>query len=429
MAKDSFNVGVIGLGTVGTGVARILLENAENIGRRAGIPIRLARAADLDIARDRGLDFPEGVLVSDAGAVLDDPEIDVVVEVIGGVSPARTFIETALGNGKHVVTSNKEVVAKHGRGFLELARSNGVNLYYEAAVGGGIPIVHALKNCLAANEIEQVFGIMNGTTNYILTKMHEERAEFESVLKEAQELGYAEADPTADVDGYDVAYKLAILAGIAFNAHFSYEDIYFEGIRKISGEDVRIAEEMGYAIKLLAIGIRREGGVELRVHPAMIDRHHPLAAIEGSFNAVYVKGNYVNETMFYGPGAGALPTASAVVGDVIDLAMSRGVAGSHPSITTGFNDLPVLPKGDIRSQYSLRLRVKDQLGVLASVGEICRDAKVSLRSVNQHTVSRTEAEIVLVTHTVREEAMQRALAEIRGLETVLEVQNLIRVGL
>ncbi|MDX2111755.1 MAG: homoserine dehydrogenase [Verrucomicrobiota bacterium] len=429
MPDKVFNVGLLGLGTVGTGVAKILLGNSGNLARRAGVPVVLRKAADLDITRDRGIMFPAGVLTTDSFAMVADPEIDVVVEVIGGAGIARKLIQAALENGKHVVTSNKEVIAKHGQEFMELARKNGVNIYYEASAGGGIPIIHALKNSLAANNIQKIFGILNGTTNYILTKMHREGASFEAVLKEAQALGYAEANPANDVDGTDVAYKLSILASIAFNSQFSYEAIHTEGIRSISADDIKAAKDLGYVIKLIATGIEHGNGqVELRVHPVMIEEAHPLAHVNEVFNAVFVKGNYVDDTMFYGRGAGELPTASAIIGDVLDLAMARELKHSHPSMTTNFEKKSVLPMGETTSEYYLRLEVKDEVGVLAAIAAICRDAQVSIKTVDQNP-DKDQAEIVIITHTVKESAMQQALAAIRKLDTVAKVCALIRVGL
>lgn len=430
MAKTQINVGLIGLGVVGTGVARILLENAENLARRAGLPVVLKRAADLDLTRDRGLRFPEGMLTSDAGRILGAPDIDVVVEVIGGVKPARQFIETALKAGQHVVTSNKEVIAKHGREFLELARQHGVNVYYEAAAGGGIPIVHSLKNCLAANNIQRIYGIVNGTTNFILSKMHDEGADFSEVLREAQSMGFAEADPTADVDGYDVAYKLSILASISFNTHIRYEDIHFEGIRAVAAADIRAARQLGYVIKLLAIGIKHANGdIELRVHPTMIPAGHPLAGVKGSFNAIFVVGDYVDETMFYGRGAGQLPTASAIVGDIMDIAMAHELNRAHPSLFTDFGACRIRPMGEIRSEYYLRLTVKDEIGVLAAVSEVCRDTAVSIKSVQQRVLDDAgEAELLLITHEVRESDMQVAVGRFQALPSVCAVNTLIRVG-
>jgi homoserine dehydrogenase len=430
MPKESIQVGLIGLGTIGVGVAKILLENKENLARRAQVPVILKAACDLDITTDRGVDFSTVMMTTDATELLKDSDIDVIIEVIGGVNPARTFIMQALKSGKHVITSNKEVIAKHGKEFLEVARENDVNLYYEAAVGGGIPILHGLKNSLSANNIEEVFGIVNGTTNFILTKMTEEGADFETVLKEAQALGYAEADPTADVDGYDVAYKLSILAGLAFNSHFSYEDIHFEGIRQITANDIAMADGMGYVIKLVAIGIARdEESVELRVHPVMIEKKHPLASVNGAFNAVFVRGNYIGDAMFYGPGAGELPTASAVVGDLMDIAMENEMERSHPSISTDFCEKKVVPMDETTSAYFLNLVVKDESGVLAAITRICAENSVSICKIDQEYASGGEAGLILVTHEVREGNMQKAVAEIKELTQVLKVNNLIRVGL
>ncbi len=427
MRKESIQAGLIGLGTIGTGTARILLDNAGNLAKRAGAPVILKRAVDLDASRNAGL---EGVLFStEARDILGDPEIGIVIELIGGVHPAREFILEALSGKKHVVTANKEVIAKHGPELLEAARQNGVNLYYEAAVCGGIPILHALKNCLAANNVQKVCGILNGTTNYILTQMSREGAEFGQALREAQERGYAEADPTADVDGYDATYKLAILASIAFNTHFNYEDIYREGIRHLSAADIKLAEELGCVIKLLAVGIERGGQAELRVHPVMLDRSHPLANVSGTFNAVLVEGNYLGEAMFYGHGAGQLPTASAVAGDVLNIAMHRDMAKSHPSMTTRFQEKKVLPMGEVECEYFLRMRVKDQPGVLAAISKICADRRVSIKSVRQKDASGGEAEIVIITHTVKEAAMQAAVTEIKELDVVLQFHSLIRAGL
>jgi len=430
MSKKEINIGLIGLGTVGTGVAKILMRNKENLANRAGAKIVLKKAADIDLKKDRGIKFTEGQLTNDAEEILNDPQIDIVVEVVGGIKPAKSFIEKALKHKKHVVTSNKEVIAKHGLDFIKLAKEQGVNIYYEAAVGGGIPIIHSLKNTLAANNIEKIFGIVNGTTNFILTKMYQEGADFTDVLKEAQDLGFAEADPSADIDGYDVAYKLAILSSIAFNSHFKYEDIYFEGISDITSADIKIAAQFGYVIKMLAVGIEHKNkNVELHVHPVMIEKDHPLANVNGSYNAVFVKGNYVKETMFYGPGAGELPTASAVVGDVLDLAMHDGLEHSHPSMLTNFADKKVVPMGEIHSKFYMRLTVKDQPGVLAGISKICGDNMVSIKSVQQKDSQGVNAELVIITHKVKEDSMQTAIKAIKKLKSVENVNSVIRVGL
>lgn len=428
--KTSVNVGLIGLGTVGCGVARILLENADNLSRRAQVPVILSKATTRTLGRDRGIAFPAGVLTANLADVLDNPAIDIVAECIGGVGVALDCIRRALRNGKHVVTPNKEVIAKHGPELLALAREHGVNLYYDASVCGGIPILRSLKGSLSANNIEKVFGIMNGTTNFILSKMTGEGADFAQVLAEAQALGFAEADPTADVDGYDAAYKLAILAGIAFNSSFRYEDIHFEGIRAITAGDIAFATRLGYVIKLVGMGVDHgPQGVELRLHPVMIPREHPLASVNGSFNAVFIKGSYVGETMFYGPGAGSLPTASAMMGDIMDIAMTHRMGTSHPSMTTALADRPIVPMGETVSEYYIRLHVKDQPGVLAQIATICGTHGVSLKTVEQPEAECGAADLILITHDVKEAAVQAAVQEINALDVVLKVANLIRVGL
>ena len=304
---DSIKVGLIGFGTVGTGVAKILLNQQNMLQERTGIPVILKRIVDLDTTTDRGVKIPDGVLSADIQDILNDEEINVVVEVIGGENPAQNFIKKALAAKKNVVTSNKEVIAKHGLEFTELAKENNVSILYEAAVGGGIPVLHAMRNSLSANKIERVFGIVNGTTNYILSKMAQSGADFSATLKEAQDLGYAEANPKNDVEGYDVAYKLAILAGLSFRCSVDYNDIYREGISEITSRDILAAKQFGYTIKMLATGINHGDSIELRVHPVMIENSHPLASVNDVFNAIYVRGDSLGEAMFYGRGAGELP--------------------------------------------------------------------------------------------------------------------------
>lgn len=429
-ADQRLRIGMIGCGNVGSGVARILFENSHNLTRRAGCKLELTRVIVRDKEKARAFEISPALLDTDARALVSNPVIDVIVETIGGVSPARELIAAALANGKHVVTSNKEVIAKHGQEFVEIARKSGVNLLFEAAVGGGVPIIHALKQSLAANNISKVVGILNGTTNFILTKMYQDGAGFEEVLAQAQALGYAEADPTDDVDGYDVAYKLSILAGIAFNTCFKYEDIYFEGIRSISARDIEVARKLGYVIKLVAIGKEHDDGrVELRVHPLMLDEWHPLAGVNEAFNAIFIEGSYVGETMLYGPGAGMNPTASAVVGDLLELAMHRGMEGSCPSLDTDFQRKEVVPFGEVESEYYFRLSVEDKPGVLAAIAQACGGADVSIKSVEQREPEDDVAELILITHRVREAAMQQALESIRKLEAVSAVHALIRAGM
>ena len=427
MASPKLGVGIIGCGTVGGGVVKLLVSEREHLLRKTGVAVELRRAADLDPAKRAATGLPDALLTADAASVLSDPAIGVVVEVIGGVKPAQSFIETALASGKHVVTANKELIAKQGPELFALARKHGVTLHFEASACGGIPVIHALGQSLAANRFEKLLGIVNGTTNFILTKMHREGADFADALAEAQRLGYAEADPTADVDGHDAAYKLAILAAMAFDSHFDYRAIHTEGIRNISARDIAIARNRGYVIKLLAIGAAHgDGRVELRVHPVLVPEEHPLAAVNDSFNAVFASGNYVGDVMFYGRGAGQLPTASAIVGDIIDLAMHQATGGTSPRMNFGTLGKAVVPMGEVKTQYYLRLDVKDQPGVLAAIAKIFSDSRVSISAVTQEEATGESVELVIFTHEVTEADFQRAVAAIRKLDVVVGVRSLIR---
>jgi homoserine dehydrogenase len=427
MASPKLGVGIIGCGTVGGGVVKLLVSEREHLLRKTGVAVELRRAADLDPAKRAATGLPDALLTADAASVLSDPAIGVVVEVIGGVKPAQSFIETALASGKHVVTANKELIAKHGPALFALARKHGVTLHFEASSCGGIPVIHALGQSLAANRFAKLLGIVNGTTNFILTKMHREGTDFADALAEAQRLGYAEADPTADVDGHDAAYKLAILAAMAFDSHFDYRAIHTEGIRNISARDIAIAKDRGYVIKLLAIGAAHsDGRVELRVHPVLVPEEHPLAAVSDSFNAVFASGNYVGDVMFYGRGAGQLPTASAIVGDIIDLAMHQATGGTSPRMNFGTLGKAVVPMGEVKTQYYLRLDVKDQPGVLAAIAKIFGDSRVSISAVTQEEATGESVELVIFTHEVTEADFQRAVAAIRKLDVVVGVRSLIR---
>ena len=431
MTIDNFNVGVIGFGTIGGGVVRILQKDKALLKARAGIGVTLTTVADIAPQRKEGIDYDGFEMISDASALVTDEKIHIVVELIGGVSPARSFIETALKNRKHVVTANKELMAKHGKALIALAKENGVNLFYEASSGGGIPIINALTSALAANRYQKIYGILNGTTNYILTKMFYEGADFEAVLEEAQDLGYAEADPSSDVEGHDVAYKLAILGSIAFNCYFENEDVYREGITRISARDIDVAKKYGYVIKLVATGIAHGNeAVELRVHPVMVKGDHPLASVNGSFNAVYVEGENVGETMFYGRGAGELPTASAIVGDIVTILRGAESKTSSPTLNFGEETRRVIPMGDIESKYYLRLTVADRAGVLAAITKSFGDHKVSIRTVEQTDhPGASNAELVMTTHIVKEAQIQEAIREIEKLDSVEEVCSLIRIDL
>jgi homoserine dehydrogenase len=430
VSAKAFQIGVIGFGTIGTGVVKILQKDRGILRQRTGRDIVLKTVADIAPGKKEGVDYSTFALTKDAMEIINDSSIDLVVELIGGITHAKRFIEAALKNKKHVVSANKELIAKHGKELIGLANEMGVNLFYEASSGGGIPIINALTSSLAGNPYKKIYGILNGTTNYILSKMTAEGAEFDDVLKEAQALGYAEADPSSDVDGHDVAYKLTILSSIAFDHYFETADIFREGIRNISFRDIAVAKQYGYVIKLLAIGIARsETDVELRVHPVMIRQSHPIASVNGSFNAVYVEGENVGETMFYGRGAGELPTASAVVGDIIAIVRGANDGKSSPTLNFGKSDKRIVPMGDIESKYYVRLIVQDHPGVLAAISRAFGDNDVSITTVQQADPTGDDAEIVIMTHLVRESQMQKALAEIGGLKVVSKVCSVIRTGL
>ncbi len=425
---EKMTVGVIGFGTVGTGAVKILLDNAEILKERCGIPVILKKIADLDTTTDRGITLPEGMLTANASEILEDDEIDTVVEVIGGENPAQAFIKAALSSGKNVVTSNKEVIAKHGLEFVKLAEANGCEILYEAAVGGGIPILHAVRNSLSANKIEKVFGIVNGTTNYILTKMTKSGADFAATLKEAQELGYAEANPKNDVEGYDAAYKLAILAGLAFRCHVDCAEVYREGISNITPEDIAAAKRFNHSIKMAAIGMNRGGKLELRVHPVMIRNTHPLASVNGVFNAIYIRGDSVGDVMFYGQGAGEMPTASAIVGDIMNLAV-RKEKGFSPDSRYNLHPLKVMPIDECVTSFFIRCTVSDEPGVLAAVSAVFAKYSVSIYSIQQGDADGGEAAITAITHPVQEKNMRTALSEMAALGCMKEISSVIRVGL
>ncbi len=421
-------IGVIGFGTVGKGVVKILLRERAMLEQRTGSTVRLKKIADLDVTTDRGIELPQGMLTADASEILNDPEINVVVEVMGGENAAKAFIERALTAGKSVVTSNKEVIAKHGLHFTTLAKQHGCTILYEAAVGGGIPVIHAIRNSLSANRVERLFGIVNGTTNYILSKMTATGADFSGTLKEAQALGYAEANPKNDVEGYDAAYKLAILSSLAFRCPINYNDIYREGITAITAEDIKAARQFGYTIKILAIGINHEDAIELRVHPVMIESSHPLASVNDVFNAIFIRGSSLGDSMLYGRGAGELPTASAVVGDVMNLAFSEPARFS-PDTDFALNERAVMSINDAVTSFFIRCVVDDAPGVLASIANVFGKNEVSIRALEQIDAREGSASITIITHPVKEARMRAALNEIEGLPCVQKVASVIRVGL
>ncbi len=418
-------VGVAGLGTVGGGVLRLLRENADLITARAGRPITVAAVSARDRTRDRGENLAALRWYEDPVALAADSGLDVIVEVIGGADgPAHALAIAALRAGRHVVTANKALLALHGPELAEAAETGGALLAFEAAVAGGIPVIKAIREGLAGNRIRRVAGILNGTCNYILTQMRERGREFADVLADAQKLGYAEADPSFDIDGIDAAHKLAILAALAFDRPVRFADVHVEGIRHISALDQAFARELGYRIKLLGIARQTEAGIETRVHPCMVPDAAPLARVDGVYNAVVVEADFAGRLMLEGRGAGAGPTASAVVADLIDIARGRAV----PTIAGGASAAPHVPMAAYTGAYYLRLMVVDRPGVIADVTAALRDAGVSLESMLQHGRSPGEAvPIVLVTHETREAAMREAIDRIERLESVLERPSLIRI--
>ncbi|MFN2309796.1 MAG: homoserine dehydrogenase [Gammaproteobacteria bacterium] len=419
------NVGLLGLGTVGGGTFNVLRRNAAEIARRAGRGIQITRAAarEYDPSRLPGI---EAIQVDqDAFAVVDDPGIDIIVELIGGYSPARELVLKAIANGKHVVTANKALVALHGEEIFKAAQEKGVMVAFEAAVGGGIPIIKAIREGLAANRIEWLAGIINGTGNFILTEMRDKGRDFADVLKEAQALGYAEADPTFDVEGIDAAHKLTILASIAFGIPLQFKKTYTEGISRITRADVSYAEELGYRIKHLGFARCTEQGVELRVHPTLIPERRLIANVDGVMNAVLVKGDAVGPTLYYGAGAGAEPTASAVIADLVDVArMLTADPGSRvPHLAfqpDALSDIPILPMEQVETAYYLRLLVQDKPGVLADITRILGDRGISIEAIIQKEAAPEDpcVPIILLTHVVREGQMNQAIASIEALEAV-----------
>jgi homoserine dehydrogenase len=426
-------IGLLGLGTVGAGVAKILLTRREMLEERTGGRLTLAAVADADLVRAReGLDLAALPMVNDAAKVLDDPSIHVVIELIGGLEPARTFILKALASGKHVVTANKALLAHHGAELYEEARRRGVSLGFEAAVAGGIPLIRAVKEGLVANRVLSLAGIVNGTCNYILSKMTDEGLDFSLVLKEAQTHGYAEADPTLDIEGMDSAHKLQILVALAFRTFVDLKDIHTEGITRVTAQDIEYARELGYRIKLLAIAKASEGGVEARVHPTMIPAASPLAAVSGVFNAVFLTGDAVGDLMFYGRGAGQMPTASAVWSDVLEI--SRRIAHGIPSLalelpSVGRQALGLAPMDGIRCCYYLRVMMQDKPGALSRVAGILGDNAISIANVIQkgRAATREAVPVVMLTHEARERDMRAALAKIDRMRDVTGATTMLRV--
>lgn len=419
-------IGQLGCGIVGSATLRMLARNAADIEARIGASIEPVIVAVRNAAKER--DIPKGVeelYTTDAHEVVRHPDVEIVVEAMGGIEPARTLLLEAIANGKHVVTANKELLASLGQELFDAAEKHGVDLYYEAAVAGGIPLIRPLKESLAGERVRKVMGIVNGTTNFILTKMSDDGLEFGEALAEAERLGYTELDPTADIEGFDPAAKAAILASIAFNARVVSGDVHREGIAEITAQDISFAKRLGYTVKLLAIAEEQEGEIAVRVHPAMIPNTHPLASVRDNLNAVFVEGESVGELMFYGRGAGGGPTGTSVVGDII--AVARNIlSGGHGVGCTCYADKRIRPIESMFAQYYILLAVADEPGVLATVAKAFGDHDVSIRSVWQEGKAH-EAQLVLITHRALERNIQATLHALRGLDAVTKIASVMRV--
>jgi homoserine dehydrogenase len=428
------NVGLLGIGTVGGGTFTVLTRNQQEITRRAGRPIRIVKVADRDVARAREITKGTVEVTDDAFSVVNDPNIDIVVEVIGGYTVAKELVLKAIENGKHVVTANKALLAVHGNEIFAAAQKKGVIVAFEAAVAGGIPIIKALREGLTANRIEWIAGIINGTTNFILTEMREKGLDFDVALKDAQRLGYAEADPTFDVEGIDAAHKLTIMAAIAFGIPMQFDKAYTEGITKLTGDDIRYAEELGYRVKLLGITKHTDQGVELRVHPTLIPEKRLIANVNGAMNAVLVKGDAVGPTLYYGAGAGAEPTASSIVADLVDVTRMHTADPHHRVPHLAFqpdqlSDLPILSMDEVRTAYYLRLRALDKPGVLAEVTRILADLEISIDAMMQKEPAEGEdqADIIILTHITVEKNINQAIAKIEALSAITGKVTRIRM--
>ncbi len=418
-------VGLLGIGTVGAGTFTVLQRNQEEIRRRAGRAIEIVMVADLDTERAKAVTGGKAEVVNDANLVVNHPDIDIVVELIGGYGIARDMVMKAIANGKHVVTANKALLALHGTEIFKAAQEKGVMVAFEAAVAGGIPIIKALREGLTANRIQWIAGIINGTTNFILSEMRDKGLDFDVVLKEAQRLGYAEADPTFDIEGVDAAHKATIMSAIAFGVPVQFDKAYVEGITKLSAVDIRYAEQLGYRIKLLGITRRTEQGIELRVHPTLIPAGRLIANVEGAMNAVLVQGDAVGATLYYGKGAGAEPTASAVIADLVDITRLATANAEHRVPYLAFQpdemaDTPILPMAEVVSSYYLRIRVADTVGVLANVTRILADSSISVDAMLQKGAGEgeTETDLIILTHETKEKQVDAAIAAIEALTTV-----------
>ena len=420
------HIAILGAGTVGGGLYQLLRMRESELPSLCGSDIEIKKILVRNRSKGR-LGIPSEILTDNWKEIVDDPEISIVVELMGGTEPALTYITEALCAGKHVITANKDLIAEHGHNLQDVAEANHRDLRFEASVCGAIPIIQALKTSLAGNRITEIMGIVNGTTNFILSRMTAEGMDYAQALSLATELGYAEADPTADVDGLDAGRKIAIMASIAFHTRVYFHDVYTEGIRKISAKDILYAKDFGYTIKLVGLARQDEAGVEVKVHPMLIPLSHPLSSVSDSFNAVFVRGDALGDAMFYGRGAGALPTASAVMGDLMTIARHGTETRSGLHGCTFFKSLPVKKVDDTLTRYFLRLQVTDRPGVLASLASVFGNNNVSLAQIVQHSATNQTAELVIITDTVMEKNFRDAMAILQGLSVVKDVSSLIRV--
>ena len=428
MKNKCVHVALLGLGTVGTGVYKVLNKQKSEMQDKLGCEVKLSRILVRNVEKAKAKVEDASLLTNDWNLILNDPQIDIVIEVMGGMEPARAYILEALRAGKHVVSANKDLIAVHGQELLETAGNKKVDFLFEAAVAGGIPIIRPLKQCLAGNHMNEVMGIVNGTTNFILTKMTQEGMEFEDALSLATELGYAEADPTADIEGLDAGRKVAILASVAFNSRVVFDDVYTEGITKITAKDIRYAKEMGRDIKLLGVARNTPEGIEAYVCPMLIPSSHPLASVNDSYNAVFVNGDAVEDAMFFGRGAGELPTASAVVGDVFDIVRNISAGCCARIGCTCYKHLPVKKMEDTKNRYFLRMKVDDRCGVLAELTAVFAKHHVSVAQIIQKD-SRVKdcAEVVVITALVREGDFRKAMDDFREMESVQKISSILRV--
>ena len=434
---NPIQVGLLGMGTVGSGTFNVLQRNQEEIKRRAGRGIEISMVADLDVAKAQALCAPHVKVVSDARQVIANPDIDIVVELIGGYGIAKALVLEAIAAGKHVVTANKALLAVHGTEIFEAARAKGVMVAFEAAVAGGIPIIKALREGLTANRIQWVAGIINGTTNFILSEMREKGLDFDVVLQEAQRLGYAETDPTFDIEGVDAAHKVTLMSALAFGISVQFDQAYIEGITKLGAADIKYAEQLGYRIKLLGITKRTEAGIELRVHPSLVPTQRLIANVEGAMNAVMVQGDAVGTTLYYGKGAGSEPTASAVIADLVDITRlhTADPLNRVPHLAfqpNAMSNLKILPMSDVITSYYLRLRVADEAGVLAKLTSLLADANISIDAVLQREADQVsqagenQTDVIILTHDTVEGKMNEVLAQMQALPTVMAPITKIR---